>query len=200
MERVGPGPARELVGSSVFSSADLRTSGLAPRRSPAIPLQERWNGSKDETRSVWILRRQVSSAQTIESRKHERTKTRKNGKENQALLNVLVFCFFRVFVFSCFRDSIPCRSNRYFRVIREEVCSVATSSGARSRNVFRWPSRRNGERVLTVRAQATPVVDQALGLCSHRRRPPTKALRLSPMRQKGGNSSIFLTLPPPNTT
>src|SRR6185437_12970187 len=45
---------------------------------------------------------------------HESTKGRKHEKmenKNQAILKLSMFCFFRVFSLSCFRDSIPCRSN-----------------------------------------------------------------------------------------
>ncbi|MGH7172756.1 MAG: hypothetical protein ACRELF_08730, partial [Gemmataceae bacterium] len=46
----------------------------------------------------------------IESRKHERTKTRKHGKVSPSVRSC--FFFFRVFFLSCFRDSIPCHEEQ----------------------------------------------------------------------------------------
>ena len=48
--------------------------------------------------------------------------------------------------------------------------------------------------------RAFPAVEIAPLVSCQRRKPPTKALALSPSRHPGGSSFSFLTLPPPRTT
>ena len=61
-------------------------------------------------------------------------------------------------------------------------------------------SPEKGAETIIYLASSPAVADASVAVCSHRRKPPRKALILSPARQFLGSALSFFTLPPPSTT